>query len=173
MLSIAPVASGGGAAAYYAGENYYTDGQLTEHSQWLGRGAERLGLSGKVEQTSFEAVLEGRLPDGAVIPDGTRGDHRPGLDLTFSAPKSVSLLAYVGGDRRLLDAHLGAVRTTLAWAEQRFAETRVADGRGRQALVTSGNLIIALFQHDTSRLLDPQAHIHAVIANATLAPDGQ
>jgi conjugative relaxase-like TrwC/TraI family protein len=173
MLSIAPVTSGVGAAAYYAGDNYYCDAQLKEHSEWTGRGAEALGLVGPVDQKLFEAVLEGRLPDGSVIPDGTRGVHRPGVDLTFSAPKSVSLMAYLGGDARLLEAHRATVRSTLAWAERHYAEVRVTDSSGRQRLVTSGNLVVALFQHDTSRLLDPQAHIHAVIANATAAPDGQ
>lgn len=172
MLSIAPVASAGGAAAYYAGDNYYTDGQLTEASEWAGSGAAALGLDGKVERATFEAVLAGRLPNGSVIPDGTRGAHRAGIDLTFSAPKSVSLLAYVGGDRRLLDAHLAAVRTGLDWTEARLAEARVSKGRGQQ-VETTGNLVAALFQHDTSRALDPQAHIHAVIANATMAPDGR
>jgi conjugative relaxase-like TrwC/TraI family protein len=173
MLSIARVTSGGGAAAYYAGDNYYCGAQLKEHSEWTGRGADALGLRGPVDQKLFEAVLEGRLPDGSVIPDGTRGVHRPGVDLTFSAPKSVSLMAYLGGDARLLEAHRATVRSTLAWAERHYAEVRVTDSSGRQRLVTSGNLVVALFQHDTSRMLDPQAHIHAIIANMTQLPDGQ
>ena len=172
MLSIASIASGGGAANYYAGDNYYTDGQLTEASLWFGQGAEQLGLSGRVEANVFEAVLAGDLPNGAQIPAGARGGHHPGVDLTFSAPKSVSLLAYIGGDDRLLAAHMDAVRSTLAWTEKTFAEARVSKGRG-QEVVGTGNLLVALFQHDTSRLLDPQAHVHAVIANATKAPDGK
>ena len=89
MLSMAAIGSGAGAASYYAGDNYYTDGQLTEASLWAGQGAEMLGLSGKVDANVFEAVLAGNLPNGEVIPAGTRGEHRPGLDMTFSAPKSV------------------------------------------------------------------------------------
>jgi conjugative relaxase-like TrwC/TraI family protein len=172
MLSIASIASGGGAANYYAGDNYYTDGQLTEASLWLGQSAEQLGLSGRVEANVFEAVLAGDLPNGAQIPAGARGVHHPGVDLTFSAPKSVSLLAYIGGDDRLLAAHMDAVRTTLAWTEKTFAEARVSKGRG-QEVVGTGSLLVALFQHDTSRALDPQAHVHAVIVNATKAPDGK
>ena len=172
MLSIAAIGAGAGAAEYYAGDNYYTSGQLTEASAWAGQGAELLGLAGAVDGKLFEAVLAGQLPGGSVIPDGARGAHRPGLDLTFSAPKSVSLLAYVGGDTRLLAAHRDAVATALGWAEANFAEARVAKGRG-QATVATGNLLIAQFEHDTSRALDPQAHIHAVIANATRAPDGK
>jgi conjugative relaxase-like TrwC/TraI family protein len=172
MLSIAAVASAGGAASYYASDNYYTEGQLTEHSQWAGLGAAALGLSGTVEQDRFEAVLAGRLAEGIAIRDGVRGAHRPGLDLTFSAPKSVSLLAYLGGDARLLDAHRAAVIDALGWAERQLAEARVSTGRGQQRQRT-GNLVVALFQHDTSRLLDPQAHIHAVVANATRTASGQ
>jgi conjugative relaxase-like TrwC/TraI family protein len=172
MLSMAAIGSGAGAANYYAGDNYYTDGQLTEASLWAGQGAEMLGLSGKVDANVFEAVLAGNLPNGEVIPAGTRGEHRPGLDMTFSAPKSVSLLAYIGGDERLLSAHIDAVKASLSWAEKTFAEARVSKGRG-QEVVGTGNLLVALFQHDTSRLLDPQAHVHAVIANATKAPDGK
>lgn len=172
MLSIAAVASAGGAASYYAGDNYYTEGQLTEHSQWAGLGAAALGLSGTVEQDRFKAVLAGRLAEGIAIRDCVRGAHRPGLDLTFSAPKSVSLLAYLGGDARLLDAHRAAVIDALGWAERQLAEARVSTGRGQQRQRT-GNLVVALFQHDTSRLLDPQAHIHAVVANATRTATGQ
>ncbi|MFQ3595898.1 MAG: MobF family relaxase, partial [Sphingomonadaceae bacterium] len=173
MLSIARVASGAGAADYCAKDGYYTDGQLTEHSEWLGRGAEALGLAGQVERNAFEAVLAGDLADGGRIADGSRGEHRPGFDLTFSAPKSVSLLAYVGGDRRLLDAHREAVVATLGWAEARLAASRSGNGRGGQEHVPTGKLVIALFQHDTSRMLDPQAHLHAIIANMTQLPDGQ
>lgn len=173
MLSIASVTSGAGAADYYARDGYYTDGQLTEHSQWLGRGADALGLSGKVDRDAFEAVLAGQLPDGTRIADGSRSAHRPGFDLTFSAPKSVSLLAYIGADRRLLYAHREAVTATLGWAEARLAASRSGNGRGGQELVPTGNLVIALFQHDTSRALDPQAHIHAIVANMSQLPDGQ
>jgi conjugative relaxase-like TrwC/TraI family protein len=64
MLSMAAIGSGAGAANYYAGDNYYTDGQLTEASLWAGQGAEMLGLSGKVDANVFEAVLAGNLPSG-------------------------------------------------------------------------------------------------------------
>jgi conjugative relaxase-like TrwC/TraI family protein len=158
MLSMAAIGSGAGAANYYAGDNYYTDGQLTEASLWAGQGAEMLGLSGKVDANVFEAVLAGNLPNGEVIPAGTRGEHRPGLDMTFSAPKLVSLLAYIGGDERLLSAHIDAVKASLSWAEKTFAEARASKGRG-QEVVGTGNLVAALFQHDTSRWLDPQCAV--------------
>lgn len=172
MLTPAVVRSASGAASYYAADNYYTDGQATEASLWTGSGADALGLTGTVTQDRFEAVLSGLLPDGSSIPTGPGGKHRPGLDFTFSAPKSLSLLAYVGGDTRLLVAHMTAVKASIGWMETNLAETRVARN-GTQTVVATGNLMVALFQHDTSRALDPQAHIHAVIANATRGPDGQ
>ncbi len=171
MLTPAVVRSASGAASYYAADNYYTDGQATEASLWVGQGAKALGLNGPVSHDAFEAVLAGSLPNGDTIPTGPGGKHRAGLDFTFSAPKSLSLLAYVGGDARLLTAHMAAVKTTIGWIEANLAEARVTR-HGRQEPVKSGNLVVALFQHDTSRALDPQAHIHAIIANATKAPDG-
>ncbi len=173
MLSIATVGSAAGASIYYASDNYYVEGQLTQHSQWVGRGAETLGLKGKVDASQFEAVLAGRLPNGSVIRDGARGEHRAGFDLTFSAPKSVSLLAYVGGDERLNAVHLESVKSALGWGEQQFAQARIGKAGGGQDLVPTGTLVAALFSHDTSRLLDPQMHVHAVIANSTETPDGK
>ncbi len=73
MLSIATVQSAGGASAYYAGDNYYTEGQLLEESCWHGRGAAALGLEGRVAPAAFEEVLAGRLPNGETIADGRRG----------------------------------------------------------------------------------------------------
>ncbi|WP_288409633.1 MobF family relaxase [uncultured Sphingomonas sp.] len=172
MLTPAVVRSASGAASYYAADNYYTDGQATEASLWVGEGAAQLGLTGEVGREPFEAVLRGELPNGATIPAGANGKHRAGMDFTFSAPKSLSLLAYVGGDARLLAAHMASVRSTVGWIERNLAETRVAKD-GAQETVRSGNLVVALFQHDTSRALDPQAHIHAIIANATRGPDGK
>jgi conjugative relaxase-like TrwC/TraI family protein len=125
---------------------------------------------GKVDAKTFENILNGKLPDGSQI--GKPGDRRLGMDLTFSMPKSASLLAYVGGDKRILEAHMGAVKSTMRWVEANLAETRVRDNLGRN-VVRTGNLVYALFQHDTSRALDPQGHIHAVIANLTRLPNGQ
>ena len=116
MISVAAVGSASDAAGYYAKDNYYTADQHEGASAWEGKGATELGLSGQVETGAFERVLSGKLPDGVVL-DGKRGEHRPGWDLTFSASKSVSLLALVGGDKRLVEAVREAVRATLGWAE--------------------------------------------------------
>ena len=99
--------------------------------------------------------------------------RRPGYDLTFSAPKSVSVMAYIAGDKRILGpdgAQTKAVQQTMAWVEKNLAETRITKD-GKTETVKTGNLVYALFQHDTSRALDPQAHIHAIVANMTRGPD--
>ena len=166
MISMAPVGGAGAAASYFTKDNYYTDKDASEASAWAGAGADLAGLSGPIGEEAFKAILEGRMPDGTVLQIGRNGDHRPGMDLTFSAPKSLSLLAYVGGDERLLAANMAAVKSTIAWAEKNLAETRVSKN-GNVETVKTGNLVVALFQHDTNRNLDPQAHVHAVIANVT------
>jgi len=171
MLSVASLSSAGQASSYYSKDNYYTAEDAQEASAWFGTGAAELGLAGPVDVQAFEDVLKGDLPGDNSIQKGPGGAHRPGMDMTFSAPKSVSLLAYVGGDTRLLGANMEAVKETLAWAEKNLAETRVQSKLGLE-VVQTGKLVVALFQHDTSRNLDPQAHVHAVIANATQTKDG-
>ena len=102
MLSVSSVKSAKGAAGYFAADNYYTAGEAETAGEWIGKGAALLGLEGKVEQATFEALLEGTLPDGTRV--GVAGRHRAGVDLTFSLAKSWSLIALVGGDRRIVDA---------------------------------------------------------------------
>lgn len=171
MLSVANVRTAGGAARYFAADNYYTRADAERSGEWFGKGAEQLGLSGEVDAKTFEAILEGFLPDGTRLGTDKR-EHRAGTDLTFSMPKSWSLLALVGGDRRILDAYGAAVKETLAWAERNLAETRI-EVRGKDKVVATGNLTVALFMHDTNRNQEPNAHIHAVVANATQGPDGK
>jgi conjugative relaxase-like TrwC/TraI family protein len=171
VVSIGVVGSAAGAAEYYSADNYYTSSDFPEHQgEWAGEAAARLGLTGAVEPGQFEEVLSGHLPNGSIVANNA-GEHRPGLDLTFSAPKSVSLLALLGKDERIAPAHLSAVKATLTWVEQRLAEARVSS-EGPRAVQT-GNLAYALFPHDVSRNQDPQLHVHAVILNATLRPDGE
>jgi conjugative relaxase-like TrwC/TraI family protein len=170
MLSVATVRSAKGAAAYFAADNYYTAGEAETSGEWFGKGAETLGLSGNVDKETFEGLLKGSLPNGSQV--GTAERHRAGIDLTFSMPKSWSLLALVGGDRRIIEAYREAVKETLAWAETNAAETRM-EVKGREKVVATGNLIGALFEHDTSREQEPQAHLHAVVANVTQGPDGK
>lgn len=171
MLSVANVRTAGGAAKYFAADNYYTRADADRSGVWFGKGADRLGLVGEVDPKTFEAVLKGFLPDGSRV--GSDGKHhRAGTDLTFSMPKSWSLLALVGGDKRILEAYAEAVKETLAWAEKNLAETRI-EVNGKQKPAATGNLLVALFSHDTNRNQEPNAHIHAVVANATQGPDGK
>ncbi|MBD8108942.1 MobF family relaxase [Erwinia persicina] len=166
MMTVAPVASAAGAADYYSSkDNYYFLGDLD--SQWLGEGAKQLGLEGPVDLEAFTDLLHGRLPNGVELGREVQGNHvhRPGHDLTFSAPKSVSLLILAGGDRRLLEAHHEAVKETLAIIEQNVSARHTKDGV--TSIVPTGKMVAALFTHDTSRNLDPQIHTHAVLANVT------
>jgi hypothetical protein len=88
-------------------------------------------------------------------------------------PKSASVLAYVGGDERILEANQKAVKAAMAWVEENVAEARVYSRDAKNGdPVRTGNLVYAMFQHDTSRLLDPQAHIHVVVAAITQMADG-
>nr|WP_289812477.1 MobF family relaxase [Escherichia coli] len=165
-MSIAQVRSAGSAGNYYTDkDNYYVLGSMGE--RWAGQGAEQLGLQGSVDKDVFTRLLEGRLPDGADLSrmqDG-RNRHRPGYDLTFSAPKSVSMMAMLGGDKRLIEAHNQAVDFAVRQVEA-LASTRVMTD-GQSETVLTGNLVMALFNHDTSRDQEPQLHTHAVVANVT------
>ncbi len=122
-----------------------------------------------MDADTFTAVLEGRVPDGPHL--GKRGKdgeihHRPGRDVILSASKSVSVMALVRGDERIVEAHDRAVRTTLSWVEKNAILTRIQD-RATGAMVHVGNrkMVASTFRHDTSRNLDPQLHTHCVVAN--------
>jgi conjugative relaxase-like TrwC/TraI family protein len=169
MLSIAKVKDSGAAASYYAEiDNYYTSDQAP--SAWFGDGARRLGLGGEVDADTFRQLLDGHMPDDSKIQNAAEG-HRAATDLTFSAPKSVSVQALVGGDSRLVAAHERAVERTLAYVES-LAAYRVTENHETR-IEASGNLLVARFRHDLSREADPQLHTHAVLLNATQRADGQ
>ncbi|WP_285131576.1 conjugative transfer relaxase/helicase TraI [Leclercia adecarboxylata] len=166
MMSVAPVASAGSAAGYYSNsDNYYFLGNL--QSLWLGDGAKELGLEGNVRGEDLTAVLEGRLPDGSRLGREINGNHvhRPGHDLTFSAPKSVSILGLIGGDKEMVEAHNHAVRVAAGYVEKLISARNTKDGV--TSIIHTGKMVAAAFTHDTSRNLDPQLHTHLVIANMT------
>lgn len=172
VASLSSLSSSAQAASYYEADDYYAEDGAAP-SRWQGSGAARLGLEGEVDPDRFRQLLEGVLPDGVTL--GARREdgrqHRPGWDLTFSAPKSVSVMALVAGDRRLDEAHAAAVEAALAFTERHAGGTRIRDGE-RVAHVRTGNLTVATFRHDTSRAQDPQLHTHAVILNMTHYGDG-
>lgn len=171
MLSVSSVGSAGGAANYFSKDDYYVGAGPAELSEWAGKGAEALGLKGPVSKEDFEKVLDGKLPDGTIVNGNEKRQY--GMDMTFSMPKSASLLAQLGGDKRILEAQIAAVKATMSYAEKQLAEGRDYSRNSKGEPIATGKLVYALFQHDTSRALDPQNHTHAVIANLTQDKDGK
>lgn len=176
VASLKAIENPAAAGSYFAKVDDYYRGQESAPTSWQGSGAAALGLSGEVDAKAFTELLEGKLPDGQMLgrigQDGTI-EHKPGWDLTFSAPKSVSIMALVVGDDRLIAAHEEAVRETLAWLEREAAVTRVKERGGEAQIVQTGNLAIATFRHATSREQQPQVHTHSVILNMTQREDGK
>ena len=117
MLSIYTLKSAGKAAGYYQQDNYYAKEGEPPQGIWFGNSAQLLNLAGNAKLPEFVAKLEGRLSIDITM-EATTKNHRPGYDLTFSAPKSVSILAIVGKDERVLNAHKIAVDEALNYLEQ-------------------------------------------------------
>jgi len=177
MLTIRAMSNGEGyAARHLAHSDYYAEGERVV-GRWFGRGAELLGLTGEVQSEHFEAIRQGLDPFSGeflrqrhsadrVAADGSIQSRGRNLyDFTFSAPKSISILAGLTGDERLVDAHQKAVIESLKELES-FAATGVRRA-GASHDRTTGNLVLAVYHHDTSRELDPQLHTHVVAANLT------
>jgi conjugative relaxase-like TrwC/TraI family protein len=193
MLRISKALSASQAQTYHSREftspeqSYWSRGQEVP-GEWQGQLAERFGLSGAVGATGFARLSEGQHPlsgdqlvqhrqaseyqnaDGKTTKSV---EHRAGWDATFSAPKSISLTALVGGDERIREAHRQAVTTALTELE-RYTQARIG---GNNPAETTGQFIAAKFEHDTARPVDgyaaPQLHTHAVIFNVTERGDGQ
>ena len=167
---------------YFEADGYYAknDPEHRKASGWHGEAAEMLGLHGPVKPNRFEAVLAGYVPGTDLrlgrLRDGEH-QHRPGVDVTFSAPKSVPLeaLVYAPGrtGARVVRAHDEAVRATLGFIETELLQTRSYEPEtGRRPRVQADGMVAATFRHLASRNLDPQLHTHAVIANMTRGRDG-
>ena len=168
---------------YFEADGYYAKNDV-EHrkaSRWHGRGVGALGLHGPVKPKRFEEVLSGRIPGTKArlgrLRDG-KHEHRPGLDITFSAPKSVSLEALVHAApkaaARIIRAHDEAVTSTLDFIERELLETRGWDPATRKRpRIKAEGLVAATFRHYASRNLDPQLHTHSVVANMTRNPEGE
>lgn len=141
---------------------------------WLGSGATQLGLTGRVEPEEFSRLFAGFSPDGErkLVQNAGEESRRPGWDLTFSAPKSVSV-AWSQADPAFGDeiraSHLEAVTKALAYIEEHCGHTR----RGKGGILRQkSKLIAAAFEHSTSRSLDPQLHTHVLLLNIGIAPNG-
>jgi conjugative relaxase-like TrwC/TraI family protein len=156
-------------------EDYYS-GEGEAPGQWLGDGAEDLGLSGQVEPDQLVAMLTSRDP-ATGEPLGLRhvdGGPVPGFDLTFSAPKSVSLSWALGGPpvgAQVSEAHAEAVKAGLDYLQQTACLTR--RGAGGHQFVQGNGFLAAGYTHRSSRAGDPQLHTHVLVANATKGPDGR
>jgi conjugative relaxase-like TrwC/TraI family protein len=186
MLTISKPLSAGQARAYHAKEftnsreNYYSKGAIV--GQWHGRLAQSFGLVGDVDQAQFQRLAEGQHPQTGeqlirIVTAKTyvnaRGEtvtqmpHRAGWDATFSAPKSVSLVALVGGDDRVREAHRQSVTVALDALEY-YAQARLG---GLHLPETTRQWAAATFEHDSARPVNgysaPQLHTHAVIFNMT------
>lgn len=156
-----------------ANEDYYLDGG-EPNGEWAGKGSILLGLRGAVDDVEYRNVLKGRSPLGnekLCLNDGS--EHKPGWDLTFSAPKSVSV-AWARSEQGLKDkiqaAHKDGVKAALSLLEEHAAFTR----RGKNGVVRENTLglVAVLFEHCTSRAQDPQLHTHCLVANAAPRTDG-
>src|SRR5271156_5892537 len=192
MLTISKPLSSSQAQTYHAKEftsaeqNYWKQGD-TILGEWQGRMAEQYGLAGGIDAQHFARLSEGQNPltgeqlvrhrngQEYTTADGTTVkpvEHRAGWDATFSAPKSVSLTALVGGDDRVREAHRESVSTALDEMEK-YAQARIG---GNVPAQTTGAWAVAKFEHDSSRPVDgyaaPQLHTHAVIFNITETTDG-
>ena len=192
MLTISRPLNAAQAQTYHAKEftspeqNYWQKGDINL-GEWQGKLAETFGLSGPVDAAHFARLSEGQHPitgeqlvrHRAVQEYETESgktvkpvEHRAGWDATFSAPKSVSLTALVGGDDRVREAHRHAV-TVASHELERYTQARMG---GNNAAETTGKFVAAKFEHDTARPVDgyaaPQLHTHAVIFNMTEREDG-
>jgi len=179
MLSIGKL--GTGQEIYYlekvaeGAEDYYS-GEGEVAGQWMGDAAAELGLSGEVGADQLTAMLTGNNPtDGQPLglrAVGGRGPV-PGFDLTFSAPKSVSLLWGLGpvAGSEVQQAHREAVDAALGYLQQEACWTR--RGAGGSEFVKGNGFLAAAFEHRSSRNGDPQLHTHVLVANATKGSDGK
>ena len=192
MLTISKALNASQAATYHTKDfasetqSYYAKGDALV-GEWQGQLADQFGLSGGVSKEAFLALANGQNPDtGAqmvrhrIASEQTNTDgsitktveHRAGWDATFSAPKSVSLTALVGGDDRVREAHRDAVTAALTELE-RYTQARIG---GNHPAEPTGRFIAAKFEHDTARPVDgyaaPQLHTHAVVFNVTTRQDG-
>lgn len=178
MLNVSNVKSSGQALSYYAKDDHNTIDNTINGSSWQGAGAEKLGLSGKITPEVFHELLEGKIEGQQLgrIEKDENGEQkivrRAAVDLTFSAPKSVSILAEVFGDERLKEAHASAVSDTLDSISKEAIKTRVTVNK-ETIEERSSDVIIAKFDHNTNRLQEPDTHTHALLINAVKSSDGK
>jgi len=145
-----------------------------QNSEWFGPLADKLNLDGKaVTASKLTKILDGKIDDKGVA-HRSDGARRNGYDLTFSAPKGVSIMALVSGDKRILEAHNKAVKTALSEAARIAPELRNKNKETDKVdRIKTDNVMFALATHKTSRTLDPELHTHALLANLTMDDKGK
>ncbi len=170
MITVGVIRNGANYLSHHLRKNdYWAEGEKQVLGEWIGEGAERLGLRGAVDDKSFESLRRNRDPRSGDVLTARDFKRRMALfDIQLSAPKDVSVLALVGKDERVRDAFVAAVKVAVAEME-RYAAVRERRGEanGSEAVRLTRNFVGALFFHDASRDLDPQLHAHVVLANAT------
>ena len=179
VATVVELRSSAMAVTYYERDGYYAknDAEHRQASFWYGDAAKALGLKAHVRPSRFTSVLSGYVPGTDLrlgrMREGEH-EHRPGWDITLSAPKSVSLEALVMGDRRVIRAHDEAVRATLGFVETELLQTRGWDpATRRRPRVKADGMVVAGFRHLASRDQDPQLHTHCVLANMTRTASGE
>jgi conjugative relaxase-like TrwC/TraI family protein len=161
---------------YSAGDYYEREGKIA--GQWFGKGAAALGLAGDVDRDDFEKLANNQNPkNGGQLTERQKENRRVAQDFTFAPPKSVSIAALVDNDFRVVAAHRAAVAAAAVELEK-FAAVRLRKKNEKPSWETSGNIVAASFEHDTSRAAaaglrpDPQLHTHLVVFNATQDSEG-
>jgi conjugative relaxase-like TrwC/TraI family protein len=169
MLSVNNISSAQ-AETYYSKDDYYLD----EKSEWHGKGAEDLNLIGEIKKEDWLLAVNGFDPNMNKLNhnagNSNKKNYRAGTDLTFSAPKSVSIAAL--NDKNIISAHEAAVSNVLNYIENNYSKTRVQKN-GVSADENAKNLLIGKHLHLTSRELEPQLHTHSVVINSVLSEDGK
>jgi conjugative relaxase-like TrwC/TraI family protein len=178
VLSIGKLTDAGSAAYYEqsvaTGREDYYSGRGEATGEWVGTGADALGLAGEVPASALERLLSEGVHPATGEPLRATAGSVVGFDLTFSAPKSVSVL-YAAADpevrRTIVAGHEAALRQALGYLEREAVQVR----RGRNGVVKErgGGLIAAAYRHRTSRAGDPQLHTHVVAANFARGRDGR
>src|SRR5271165_3940159 len=157
---------------HYAANDYYCEGEHVVGS-WAGKGAEFFGIAGQQIEPQNEAFLRlfsGQTPEGEKLKP--HESEIIGYDFQCSAQKSVSIMAKLGGDERLLEAHKQAATEAYGKLESLACVKEGTLGIDRQR-VTTGVLCSARFEHDTSRALDPHLHTHFATTNFSITPEGR
>ena len=156
----------------YAEENLSTRDKNIRNSYWFGSGSQKLDLNSYVSLTEYQNLYLGLDKSGKPLKQRQKNrGHRAGRDLTFSAPKSVSIAYLVEGKKELLTAHTQAVNETLRYVEQNCIFTRL--GKGGRTKEQTKSIVTAVFQHGKSRNYDPNLHSHCVVFNLTQGRDSK